>query len=213
MGRIETLADVADALAHLKRVDPRLVSVHAAAGEVPLRRGPPGLAGLIRIIVGQQVSVASARAIWGRLEPVIAPLDAAAIAALPDEDLAAPGLSRPKIAAVRAVAAAVADGLDLEALATRPREDVHAALLPIRGVGPWTADIWLMFSAGHPDVFPVGDLALRQAAGHALFAGEVPPPEALAAEAEGWAPCRSTAARLLWAWYGARRGGRAALPA
>lgn len=210
--RIETLVDIAEALGELKRIDPRLEGVHAAAGEVPLRREPPGLGGLLRIVVGQQLSVQSARAIWRRLAPAVEGRAPAEIAALPDETFAAAGLSRPKIRTVRAVCDAVANGLALEPLAETPREAVHERLCAIRGVGPWTADIWLMFCAGHPDVFPVGDLALRQATARALLAEETGTPERVAAEAERWAPYRSTAARLLWAWYGATRRGATAVP-
>ena len=210
--RIDTPSDIADALRELKRRDPRLAPIHAAAGEVPLRREPPGLSGLLRIVVDQQVSVASARAIWARLSPIVEAHPAAELARLDDTVLAAAGLSRPKIRTTRAVATAVADGLDLEALAVRPAEEVRERLCVISGIGPWTADIWLMFCAGHPDVFPVGDLALRQAAGRALFSEEVPSPEALAAAAVVWSPYRSTAARLLWAWYGANRAAAARVP-
>lgn len=210
--RIETLVDIAEALGELKRIDPRLAAVHAAAGEVPLRREPPGLAGLLRIVVGQQLSVQSARAIWGRLEPAIAQLEPGEVAALPDGTFAAAGLSRPKMRTVRAVCQAVADGLALEPLAEEPREAVHERLCAIRGIGPWTADIWLMFCAGHPDVFPVGDLALRQATARALLSEASGAPDRVAEEAERWRPYRSTAARLLWAWYGATRRGAEAVP-
>ena len=138
-------------------------------GPPPLRRREPGFAGLAAIIVSQQVSVASANAIFGRLEARIAPLDAERLAAATEDDLRACGLSSPKIRALRALAEAVADR---RARSGGPgaldAEDAHAALVAVKGMGPWTADIFLLFCLGHPDAFPAGDLALQEAAKLAL---------------------------------------------
>jgi DNA-3-methyladenine glycosylase II len=114
-------------------------------------------------------------------------------------------MSAPKIRTLRAVAAACRNGLDLNALADMTAEDAHARLVDVHGIGPWTADIYLLFCLGHPDVFPVGDLALRVAVAEAF--GMEPPidPEELAALAENWSPWRSVAATLFWAYYSARK--------
>ena len=159
-------ASLREAAEALREKDPELVeALIAIGGAPPLRRREPGFAGLAAIIVSQQVSVASASAIFGRLEERIAPLDAARLAAATEEDLRACGLSGPKIRALRALAEAVAErGLDLAGLARLDAEDAHAALVGVKGVGPWTADIFLLFCLGHPDAFPAGDLALQEAA-------------------------------------------------
>ena len=127
------------------------------------------------------------------------------IAATSNEALRSAGLSGPKIRTLRAVAAAVLDGLDLDHLATLPREEAHGKLTGIKGIGPWTADIYLLFCLGHADIFPAGDLALRNAVADA-FGREPPIPiDELAEIAEKWSPWRGVAARLFWSYYRARR--------
>lgn len=177
--------------------------VHDAAGDPPLRRRAPGFAGLARIIVGQQLSVASAAAIWARCEASIQPMTADTVRALGDDQLRAAGLSRPKIRTLRAAAAAVADdGLDLENAHTLSDEQLRAALTAVSGIGPWTADIFAMFCLGRADAFAPGDLALQVAAQHAFALDARPDPAALEGLAEAWRPWRSVAARLLWSYYG-----------
>lgn len=202
---IESDADIAEGLATLIRSDPRLAAVAATAGDIPLRRTEPGFAGLARIVIGQQVSTASAAAIWSRFAAAFPDGDPAAVAAAEEATLRAAGLSGAKIATLRAVAAAVEDGLDLGALADLPGEAAHARLTALRGIGPWTADIYLLFCLGHPDVFPAGDLALRHAVADGL--GQTAPLTVgeVAAEAAFWSPWRAVAARLFWAYYRARR--------
>jgi DNA-3-methyladenine glycosylase II len=168
---------------------------------VPLRLLPPGLEGLLRIVASQQLSTASANAVWLRFAAAFDPLTADAILAATDEGLRLAGLSRQKAKTFRAIALAVADGLDLEALADADPDAARSELEAIGGVGRWTADLYLMFAAGHPDIFPVGDLAVRKSAQRALALADEPAPDALAAIAEAWSPHRSTAARLLWAYY------------
>lgn len=200
MRRIRTDADIAAALDALA-ADPRLAACRAAVPVVPLRTMPAGLPGLLRIVASQQLSTASASAVWTRFTAALDPVSAEAILAASDEELRAAGLSRQKAKTFRAVAAAVAGGLDLEALADAEADDARAALEAIAGIGRWTADLYLMFAAGHPDIFPVGDLAVRKSAQRALGLAEEPKPDALAAIAADWSPHRSTAARLLWAYY------------
>ena len=208
---IESEADIAEGLQHLARADRRLRKVIKVAGTVPLRRAPHGLPGLARIVVSQQLSTASAEAIWGRFAKAIPKISAKTVAKASDETLRAIGLSGPKIRTLRAVAAAVADGLDLDHLATLSGEEAHGRLTTIKGIGPWTADIYLLFCLGHADVFPAGDLALRVAVADAF--GK-PSPMAigeLEAMAVKWSPWRGVAARLFWSYYRARKQ-RAALP-
>lgn len=208
---IETEADIAAGLRSLTRRDPRLREVVRIAGTVPLRRRAGGMEGLARIILGQQLSVASAEAIWTRFAAAFPGILPEAILAADDAALRAPGLSAPKIRTLRALAEAVAGGLVLDELATLPAEDAHARLTAVKGIGPWTADIYLLFCLGHPDIFPVGDLALRNAIADA-FALPVPVSEKKVAEiAAPWSPWRGVAAALFWAYYRARRQ-RSAIP-
>ena len=196
-------ARLRDAAEALRAKDPKLVeTLLSIGGPPPLRRREPGFAGLAAIIVSQQVSVASANAILGRLEARIAPLDAARLAAATEDELRGCGLSAPKIRALRALAEAVAEGaLDLAGLSSLDAEDAHAKLVAVKGVGPWTADIFLLFCLGHPDAFPAGDLALQEAAKLALELKRRPDAARLERIAERWRPWRGVAARMLWAYY------------
>ena len=208
---ISTESDVARGLDHLAKVDRRLRKVMKVAGAVPLRLTGGGFPGLARIIIGQQVSIASANAIWGRFEAAFPTVGPQAIHAASDEALRAPGLSAAKIRTLRALAAACSDGLDLNGLALTPAEAAHSRLTAIKGIGPWTADLYLLFCLGHADIFPAGDLALRVAVADA-FGHDAPLPIAELAEmAAKWSPWRGVAARLFWAYYRARRQ-RASLP-
>jgi DNA-3-methyladenine glycosylase II len=209
---IETLEDVARGVAHLSKKDRRLKDVIKIAGALPLRRRPAGFPGLARIIVGQQLSVASASAIWARMETAFPNMTPEAIARAREPKLRKAGLSAAKIKTLRAIAEACAGGLDLAALAAVDPDEARAALQKVHGIGPWTADIYLLFCLGHPDIFPVGDLALRNAVAEAF--GATPPmnPAELTAIAEKWSPHRSVAAYLFWAFYGARRA-RKVVPA
>lgn len=191
----------------LRAKDPELIDrLLAVGGPPPLRRREPGFAGLAAIIVSQQVSVASASAIFSRLEARVAPLEAARLTEVDDEDLRGCGLSAAKIRALRAAAEAVAAGrLDLEGLSALDAEDAHSALVAVKGVGPWTADIFLLFCLGHPDAFPAGDLALQEAAKLALALKSRPDAARLERIAERWRPWRGVAARMLWAYYRAAK--------
>jgi DNA-3-methyladenine glycosylase II len=191
----------------LRAKDPELVGrLLAVAGPPPLRRREPGFAGLAAIIVSQQVSVASASAIFGRLEARVAPLEAARLAATTDEELRVCGLSAPKIRTLKAAAEAIVEGrLDLDGLCALPAEDAHDALVAVRGVGPWTAEIFLLFCLGHPDAFPAGDLALQEAAKLALALKSRPDAARLERIAERLRPWRGVAARILWAYYRAMK--------
>ncbi|MEM8797133.1 MAG: DNA-3-methyladenine glycosylase 2 family protein [Pseudomonadota bacterium] len=214
MNTIETLDDVARGLAALRSLDPGLEAVILAAGDVPLRRREATLKNLVRIVVGQQVSVQSAAAIFGRLEAVIPLNDAGAICQASDEDFRTAGLSRPKVKTVRAIGLAARDGnLDCAALAEKPLDETYGTLIAIHGVGPWTAEIFALFCLGHPDIFPAGDIALQVAVKDAFKLDERPDRSALASFAEKWAPYRGVAARLFWAYYAVQNKRKSALPA
>ena len=203
----ERLIDGIEALAYatqrLIELDPEFIGMLVTtAGPPPLRRREPGFAGLAAIIVSQQVSVASARAIFGRLEACIAPLEAASLLAAEDEALRGCGLSAFKLKALRAAAHAVVhENLDLVALADLDAAEAHARLIAVNGIGPWTADLFLLFCLGHPDAFPSGDLALQEAARLAFAMTKRPEAQKLEKIAERWRPWRGVAARMLWAYY------------
>ncbi len=194
--------DIDRGLQALAALDRRLVPVIDRAGPVPLRRQPPGFEGLAQIVVSQMVSKASAAALWARLleaAPACAP---DRVAALTDGECRAIGLSRAKEETLKRAAEAVLAGrLDPLALCRLPAGESIAAMTAIKGIGPWTAEVYLLFCAGHGDIFPAGDVALQSAAGHALGHAERPNQKALRKLAEAWQPWRGVAARLLWAYY------------
>lgn len=203
---IETEADLEEGLAWLVQAEPRFAPIRARSGPVPLRRAEPGFAGLARAIVSQQVSVASAAAIWARLSASFPVIAAPEILAASEAELRGCGLSGPKIRTLHAIAEAVTAGrLDFAALARAEPEAARALMMDVKGIGPWTADIYLMFHLGHADVFAPGDLALQEAARAGFGLAARPDSRALAAMAEGWSPWRAVAARLLWAHYAALR--------
>ncbi|TCZ58749.1 DNA-3-methyladenine glycosylase family protein [Roseicella aquatilis] len=187
-------------LAALTAADPRLAGIEAAAGPLPWRVRPRGFPGLLRAICGQQISNQAAAAIWRRLSALPGALDPAGLLALDDAALCGTaGLSRPKAAHARSLARACVEGqLDLPALPGMGDAEAVAHIAAVKGLGPWTAQIHLLFAEARPDIFPAGDLALAAGAAHLLGLPARPAPKALAALAEGWAPWRSLAARLLW---------------
>jgi DNA-3-methyladenine glycosylase II len=177
--------------------------VHDTAGDPPLRLRPAGFEGLARIIVGQQLSVASATAIWDRTAQVCSPFRPDVMLSLTDKQLTAAGLSRSKVRTLRAIAEACGNGMDLVALAGLEEEAVHTALTAVIGIGPWTADVYIMFCLGRADAWAPGDLALQIAAQRALGLAERPTTEELRQIGDRWRPWRGVAARLLWAYYAA----------
>lgn len=210
MRRISSDCDIDEALAALLTSDPRLAAVRAKAGHVPLRLAPPGFASLAAIVVSQQVSRASADAILGRLVALIDPLTPDAVLSAAPEIFREAGLSRPKQATMLALSRAVAGGLDLDRLCGIEAEEAIVDLTGVPGIGRWTAEVYLLSCAGHPDVFPARDVALQTAVGAALGIDPRPGDRTLSAIAESWAPWRSVAARLFWSYYRAIRGRDAA---
>jgi DNA-3-methyladenine glycosylase II len=206
MRRIDTLSDIKNGLEGLFALEPRLAHIAAIAGEVPLCRHPAGFESLAGIIVSQQISKASADAIFARLKAVVDPFTPRELLRAGEDALISAGLSRPKQKTFFAVAEACTDGLDLEALCGLPAQDAVARMTVLPGIGPWTAEVYLLFCAGHPDIFPAGDIALQNAVRHAFGLEARPTPKPLTAIAERWSPHRSVAARLFWAYYANMKG-------
>ncbi len=198
VGRIIlTEACVAEGASWLAAREERFAGALALTGPLPLRRSEAGFRALLSAIVSQQVSVASANAIWARMEAA-GLCDPARMAVATADELRAVGLSRQKARYGQALAAA---GIDFAALHDVPDDEVVAVLTAVPGIGRWTAEIYAMFALGRADVFAPGDLALQEAA-KVLFGLEARPSErAMRAMAEDWSPWRAVAARLLWAYY------------
>ena len=183
----------------LVRADPDLAGIEAAAGPLPWRRRPAGFAGLLQAIVGQQISNQAAAAIWARLAAVPGATTPEGLLRLDDAALRGAGLSRPKVAHARSLATAFADGvLDADRLAAQADEEAIAAIAAVRGMGRWSAEVYLLFALEREDVFPAGDLALAAAAAALKGLPARPGPVALRALADAWRPWRGLAARLLW---------------
>lgn len=193
----QELAQAADALAQACPV----MAVARAAPLAPWPRRPASFAGLARAIAHQQLAGAAASAIWGRVSARLPEMTPGAFLAVSEDELRGLGLSRPKIAHMRAIAEAAADGrLDFDALETLNEDDARAMLTAVRGVGAWTADIFLISAYGRADIFPAGDLGLQTGYQHAAGLKARPKPKALAARAQDWAPMRTVAAMMLWAY-------------
>ncbi len=198
VGRIiETDLCVTEGAEHLCDLCPRLAHAYGLTGKLPLRRRPDGFAELLSAIVSQQVSVASASAIWGRMKAARL-TGPRLIARASDDDLRAVGLSRQKIRYARELSKA---GINFKALREVPDEQVIATLTRVPGIGVWTAEIYAMFSLGRADVFAPGDLALQEAARILYDLHERPGEKELRQMAQAWSPWRSVAARILWAYY------------
>lgn len=199
---LHTEDDLQAGLAELVIADPRLGPVAEKAGQFGLRRREPGFPGLCSIVCGQQLSTASAAAIRARLFAAFDPFHHDTVRRARADKLKKLGLSAPKIKSIREIGKAVAKGrIDLTAVGNMDADAAHAALTALHGVGPWTADIYLLFCLGHADAFPSGDLAVQESARLALGLRKRPDAKALAKIAEAWRPWRGVAAHLLWAYY------------
>jgi DNA-3-methyladenine glycosylase II len=197
---LESDADIRAGAKALKKLCPGIARVHALVGDPPLRRHPAGFSGLSQVVVGQQLSAASARAIWGRTAALVDPFEPEAILREDIGALRAAGLSGGKVKTLRAVAEAILAGkLSLDT--PLPDGELRDALLAVPGIGPWTADIYVMFCLGHADGFASGDLALQLAAQRALNLEVRPSARELLEISERWRPWRGVAARLLWAFH------------
>lgn len=191
----------------LARRDKALARAYEERGVPEWRTGACEFASLARMIAYQQVSTKAGAAIWGRVEALCTPLSADAILATEDDALRGAGLSRPKVKYVKAIAEAVDKGaLCFQALPTLPRAEAVSALTAIKGIGPWSAEIFMMYATGDLDAFPPGDVGLMES--YRLLAGHEERHEAKAftALADAWSPWRGVATHLLWAWFNHQRG-------
>jgi DNA-3-methyladenine glycosylase II len=199
---LHTDADLQAGLAHLIRKDRRLAPVAEKAGVFSLRRREAGFAGLCAIVCGQQLSTASAAAIRTRLFAAFDPFHHDTVRRARTDKLKRLGLSAPKIKSIREIGKAVSRGrIDLSRVGEMNADAAHAALVALHGVGPWSADIYLLFCLGHADAFPAGDLAVQEAARIAFGLRKRPDAKQLTKIAEAWRPWRGVAAHLLWAYY------------
>ena len=207
---IDSEAALEAGIAKLRALDPEIVShMLEIGGPPPLRRREAGYEGLAAIVVSQQVSTASATAIFARLRAAVTPFEPAMMLAMDDDALRGCGLSIQKIRALRSIAEAIlSDVLPLKTLARMPAEEAVRKLVAVKGIGPWTADIFLLFCLGHADAWPAGDLALQEAARIALKLNSRPTTTQLQEIGERWRPHRGVAARLLWSYYRAAKANR-----
>jgi DNA-3-methyladenine glycosylase II len=199
---LHTDADLEAGLAQLILADPRLQPVAQKAGAFSLRRREAGFSGLCAIVCGQQLSTAAAATIRGRLFAAFDPFHHDTVRRARGDKLKRLGLSAAKIKAIKEIGKAVAkQHIDLSAVGNMPADEAHAKLTALHGVGPWTADIYLLFCLGHADAFPAGDLAVQEAARIALNLRKRPDAKRLTKIAQAWRPWRGVAAHLLWAYY------------
>jgi DNA-3-methyladenine glycosylase II len=198
--RIATKAHLNKAVAALLAADKRLHPVMMRAGALPFRaRRAEGFEALVSIVVSQQLSVAAADTIFGRVKEKVAPFGPAEVLAASPETLRACGLSAPKQKHMKSIARAILDGtLDLERLRTMADDDARAHLTAVKGIGPWTADIYLMASLGRADIWPVGDVGLQAALHRALNLRKRPNEKQMEKHAKLWRPWRTVAARMFW---------------
>ena len=194
--------DLRASLDELARRDPAFAAALALSGYPEPRTSARGYLTLLRTIVGQQVSIKAAASMWAKLEAVLGGLPGPeAILAASDEMLRAAGLSRQKAGYARSLADEVLSGrLDLDNLAGSD-EDAIAELVRVKGIGRWSAEIYLLFAEGRPDIWPAGDLAIQVVTGRLLGLAEKPGEGAVRAAAEGWRPHRGAAAVFAWHHY------------
>ena len=199
---LHTETDLQAGLAALIAQDPRLKPVAEKAGAFALRRREGGFTGLCAIVCGQQLSTASAAAIRVRLFAAFEPFHHDTVRRARTDKLKRLGLSNGKIKSIKAIGGAVSQGdIDLNAIGNMEADAAHAELVKLHGIGPWTADIYLLFCLGHADAFPAGDLAVQEAARIALNLRKRPDAARLTKIAEAWRPWRGVAAHLMWAYY------------
>jgi DNA-3-methyladenine glycosylase II len=199
---LDTQADLDDAIHVLVKEDPRLKPILDLTGMPALRRREPGFVGLAHIICGQQLSTASAAAIWGRLSAAFNPLDAEAVRRARTDRLGRLGLSAAKIKTLKALTRDIQAGrVNLDVLANEDADAAHNTLTALHGIGPWTADVYLLFCLGHGDAWPAGDLAVQEAVKIGLGLKARPTAKQMAPLAEPWRPLRGVAAHLWWSYY------------
>src|SRR3954449_8211568 len=204
---LNTQDDLDDAVAALVKRDPRLKPILALTGMPALRRRQPGFAGLAAIVCGQQLSTASAAAIWGRLSVAFDPFHHESLRKARADRLGRLGLSAAKIKTLKNLARELAaERLDLNALAEEDADIAHATLTGLHGIGPWTADVYLLFCLGHGDAWPAGDIAIQEAIKVGFGLPARPTAKQMAPLAEPWRPLRGAAAHLWWSYYHVLKG-------
>jgi len=202
MSFLHTEADLAAGMAALVQQDPRLAPILEKTGMPALRRREAGYAGLCSIVCGQQLSTASASAIWERLSKAFDPFDEDAVRRTRSDRLGRLGLSAAKIKTLKTVARELAaERLNLDVLAEEDADAAHHTLTALHGIGPWTADVYLLFCLGHGDAWPAGDLAVQEAIKIGLELKMRPTAKQMAPLAEPWRPLRGAAAHLWWSFY------------
>ncbi len=213
MNIIETIADIERGITALVDIEPRFAGLVADTGVPPLRRSEGGFRGLMLIVTEQQLSTASAAAIWARMERELSPMTPDHLATLDDDTFRSAGVSRPKVKTIRSLCEAVLSGrCDPQAFVHLPDDDVHDRLVEIKGIGRWTADIYLLSCLGRSDVWPVGDLALQVAVQHAFGLDERPDEKIMHELGEPWRPWRAVAARVFWSYYRVVKQGKTSAP-
>jgi DNA-3-methyladenine glycosylase II len=199
---LNSQAELEDAIHALLKLDPRLQPVFAVAGMPALRRREPGFMGLAHIVCGQQLSTASASAIWARLTAAFDPVEPEAIRRARADRLGRLGLSAAKIKTLKNLAREIAaERLNLDVLANEDADAAHHTLVSLHGIGPWTADVYLLFCLGHGDAWPAGDLAVQEGVKIGLGLKTRPTVKEMASLAEPWRPMRGAAAHLWWSYY------------
>ena len=199
---LHTQADLDEAIERLIKQDARLKPILEIAGMPSLRRREPGFVGLAHIVCGQQLSTASAAAIWGRLAAAFDPFHHDALRRARADRLGRLGLSAAKIKTLKHIARELAEErLNLDVLAEEDADAAHHTLTALPGIGPWTADVYLLFCLGHGDAWPAGDLAVQEAMKIGLGLKERPSEKQMAPLAEPWRPLRGAAAHLWWSYY------------
>lgn len=196
-------ADIKRGMDHLAAACPHMRMIAETCGPPPLRWRAPGFEGLVATITAQQLSVSSANAIRGKMETNLGTITPEALLAASEAELRACGLSGPKIRTLRALSEAIVSGaLPFDRLGEMPVEEAHAAMVKVHGIGPWTAEVYMMFCLGVQDIFAPADLALQEGAKLAMGLDARPNAKQMAEIATRWAPWRAVAARMLWAYYG-----------
>jgi DNA-3-methyladenine glycosylase II len=199
---LNTQDDLEDAIHALVKQDPRLQPVFKLTGMPALRQREPGFAGLAAIVTGQQLSTASASAIWGRVSAAFDPFDHESLRKARADRLGRLGLSAAKIKTLKNIARELAaERLNLDVLANEDADAAHNTLTALHGIGPWTADVYLLFCLRHGDAWPAGDLAVQEAVKIGLGLKRRPTPKEMAPLAEPWRPLRGAAAHLWWSYY------------
>jgi DNA-3-methyladenine glycosylase II len=199
---LKTQDDLEDAIHALVKQDPRLKPILELTGMPALRQREPGFAGLAHIVTGQQLSTASASAIWARLSAAFDPFDHESLRKARADRLGRLGLSAAKIKTLKNIARELAEErLNLDVLANEDADAAHNTLTALHGIGPWTADVYLLFCLGHGDAWPAGDLAVQEAVKIGLGLQTRPTAKQMAPLAEPWRPMRGAAAHLWWSYY------------